>query len=205
MRHIEKKIADMLWETFLCKRSPSGEGEDATAWVVTETREQGLDVTYRLVQRYAGTNKPVEIPHDSLPTQPAYNPKNGRSVFVLSQPNHIPTVQTTMQGTLADLRDQRTEPLSDIERDYADVKGQEFGFGSDAFADKLILDAQEQEMKPKKPDVLIIDQEYPMWKVLRPYAIDPNIAVWFSERVASPRVPSSEAEMGKDRQFEGES
>lgn len=204
MRRIEKKIGDMLWRTFLCERPKSKDEEDQTAWVVTDTREQGLDVTYRLVQLFAGEQH-VDIPHDSLPTQPAYNEKNGRSVFVLSQPNHVPTVQTTMQGVLADLRDQRTEQLSDVERDFADVRGQKFGFGGDAFADKLILDAQEKEMRPKTPDILIIDQEYPMWKILRPYAVDEDTIVYFSERVKNPRVPSSDAELGEDRQFEGES
>ena len=160
-----KKIAENVYRKFLKAprqlNSTWQDGGDETCWVVVEDRDTGLDVTYHMVREYLrdfrGVTGDIEIPHDALPTQPGFNPENGRAVFVLSQPNHIPTVQVTMQGVTAELREGK---LSDDEKTYAEQ------FGVSGVEDKYLIDAQDQTPEAKQPDLIVVDQEYPMWNEL---------------------------------------
>ena len=136
-----------------------------TLWAVVEDREAGVDMAYRMVQLYAGTEEPVDIPHDTLPIQPGMNPENGRAVFVLSQPNHIPTVQTTMQDALAE---RRAADLGQAERDYASNIDHPH-LDASKLEKKYLLNtgASKEDFSVKAPDVIIIDQKRPMWSELQ--------------------------------------
>lgn len=200
MNSIDRQVADTVW-SFLSQTVQDQADRDQTYWVVCETREQGIDITYRLIKHLTGSTPARDIAYDTLPTQPVFNEATGRTAFIFSQPNHIPTVQTTMQGTLADRRNQVTKDLSPIERDYADVKGQKYNFGGSTFEDKMILDAQEKVIRPDKPDVLMINQEYPMWTELRAFATEPSVEVLYTDRVKNPTVPPADEVRGRSGQY----
>ena len=201
MNSTDRQVADEVWK-FLSHTVATEEDRDQTCWVVCDTREQGIDITYRLIKHLTGSTPARAIAYDTLPTQPVFNEATGRTAFILSQPNHIPTVQTTMQGSLADRRGQKTKDLSPIERDYADVKGKKYGFGGSTFKDKMILDAQKKTIVPDKPDKLIINQEYPMWTELRAFAVEPAVTVEYSDRVKDPTIPAANEVRGQSGQYQ---
>lgn len=170
------------------------QGQDPqTLWAVVEGREAGVDMAYRMVQLYVGTEESVEIPHDTLPIQPGFNPQNGRAVFVLSQPNHIPTVQTTMQDALAEMR---AKELSDEERDYASGIDQ---IDHTALEEKYLIDTgkPKEDFSVQAPDQIIVDQERPMWSELQGL----GGGFMLTDRVED-RTPPSPDDRSSSKQFE---
>ena len=191
MTHTEASIAKFAHHNFLGRRKKN---ENKTCWIIVENRESGLNVTRKMVQLAKGTAEPVEIYFDNLPTQPGFNEHNGNAVFVLSQPNHIPTVQTTMQGITADLRKQN---LSQVEKDFVDVT-RPGGLMGKHFDEKYILNSAKDNVGGKLPDLMIIDQKYPMWVELKPFA---NTAeIFYTDNVAQKQVP--ENPRGESGQFQ---
>lgn len=191
MNRTAKNLAVFAYRKFLTEKTFGDEG-DETCWIVVDDEETGMDVTYHLVRQYVrdatGTSgAELEIPYDTLPTQPAFNPKNGRAVFVLSQPNHIPTVQVSMQGTVADLREGK---LDQTEKNFAEQ------MGVSGLEEKYMIDAQDQEPAAKTPDLILLDQRYPMWNELDGF-VSAGADVQMTDRVEQTEIPDDLAPSGQ--------
>lgn len=166
-----------------------------TLWAVLDSRDDGVDMAYRMVQLYAGTEAEVTIPHDTLPIQPGVNPHNGRSVFILSQPNHIPTVQTTMQDALAE---RRAKELGEEEKDYAsNIEHPQLN--ASKLEEKYLIDTgkSKEDFAVKSPDVVLLDQQQPMWSELQGLGAQ----FMLTDRVED-RSPPSPKDQHSSKQFE---
>lgn len=163
--------------------SPHHAGQDETGWVVVETEDMGMDVLYHMAREYYtqeyGTEPPegFEIKEDTLPSY-AFNPQTGRAVFVVSQPNHLPTAQTTMQKALAPAEKGN---LSEKEKKWAQ------GLDADV-QEKMIIDPDEANVQDRQVDYLLLDQEHPMWPELQEHLAE-DVEVHATDRVQQPEVP----------------
>lgn len=185
MRTTLQNIGDYVQRVFLS----SSTVDSHTCWVLVDTREDGLDLALHMTKQFLKTfgSKDAEptVPHDSLPIHVGFNQENGRAAFIMSQPNHIPTVQTTMGQALAQVRKRLVSPE---ERTYAKLRGADVG------KDKLLVDATGTPfVKPEGPDLLIVDQEYPMWSELT-RVIKDDTEILLSDNVKDRKMKSATSE-----------
>lgn len=199
MSSYAENLARFAYHKFLNQPATS-ETKNQTCWVVVDHDEKdvGMDVTYHMVREYykdqyqSDPPEGLEIHHDSLPTLPGVNPANGRVAFVLSQPNHIPTVQTTMQGGVSDMRKQG---LTDAHRNYAKAEGMS-PEAADRLEEKYLINAQDKEPTGQRPHLILLDQKYPMWGELKPF-VQMGADLYMTDRVEKTKIPDNPAQSGR--------
>lgn len=144
----------------------SSDGGRESMWIVVESENPsvGLDIAQRMTREALGRHRQIEIPYDNLPVCAGVNPETGRVVWILSQPNHVPTIQVSMQGVVGDL----------IERD-ASVDEQRIISASADLTLPEVTDspvgvyADRNRVQAKAPVELMVHQEDPMWTELVQY------------------------------------
>jgi len=192
VKETEKQIAD--YGNYWLGQASSGPTE--TLWIVTEGREGGMNVVHRMVEGYLGTERQFDIPYDTLPVCSGVNPESRRAAWVLSQPNHVPTIQVSMQGVVGDLieRGASEEEQKIIEQ----AAGKKLPQISDNPAG-IYADKDRRRFKPDAPDVMLVHQEWPMWDELVQF-ITPDTDVLMSDSVR--KGPPTDAEEDPKRTLE---
>lgn len=129
--------------------------EEGVVWVVTD---DPIDVAHRVVRRFHMGR--YEIPHD-LPPVRVVHLESRSELFVLSQPDHIPVVLTSMHP----------RHMGEIRQEERD--------------DWIVVSIEPETQEPlvvRRPQVVIVDQAWPMWKELA-QVVAPSTRIYQTDRV----------------------
>jgi hypothetical protein len=126
-----------------------------TLWVWAETEADGLDLTLGVFRRFRSSQS-LSIPYDSLPAR-IVHPVTGNEVYVVSQPDHLDPVVTSMhpdsQGDLA-INTPEGKATEDDEVDPDAVSG-------------VTVNAQQNgRVTGQPPAGIVLDCEAPRWTFL---------------------------------------
>jgi len=138
------------------------DGPTESLWVVVEDNETGLDIAHRMAKTYLGMRQ-IDIPYDKLPVCPGVNPEASRAVWILSQPNQVPSIQISMQGVVGDLI--QREASQEEQRVIEAAAGKKLPQITDKPAG-IYTDRDRRRFRPTAPDEVLVHQKWPMWDEL---------------------------------------
>lgn len=191
MAHTERIIAKYVNQWL--RQTSSGPTE--TLWVVAEGREEGMNIAHRMCKEYLGMRQ-FDIPYDNLPVCTGVNPESRRAAWVLSQPNHVPTIQVSMQGVVGDVIER--EAGEDEQRIIEAAAGKKLPHISDNPAG-IYADKDRRRFKPDAPAEMLVHQEWPMWDELLQF-ITSDTKVRMTDKVK--QGPPTEADEDPERTLE---
>lgn len=136
-------------------------------WLVADNNDDAMDLAFALAQARGIPKHKAEVRYDKPPVLVGVNAQTGRCLWVLTQPNQIPTVQVTMNRVVSKLREgnasqeERTKLSKIVEQVGGDPN-------KDLAGNPLSLNSGENErlFEPIAPSRMIIDQREPMWNTL---------------------------------------
>lgn len=165
-------------------------GPGKSIWIYTDNEQAGIGIVHQIKRAFAGAFESYEIPYDTLPGR-LVNGKSGNEVYVLSQPNHLDPIMTSMHTyTMAEV-EERTASRDELLAAF----GEEELDGTDFKVVTINPETQRSEYI-RKPSLLVIDAERPWWEQLLPF-VGRASQVIETERV--PQERSLEALLQKAR------
>lgn len=162
-------------------------------WVVLDGEEDALDLAFALARMRGVPKDKAEVRYDKPPILVGVNAKTGRCLWILSQPNHLPTIEVSMNKVVSKIR--QGEASRSERAKYSKILEQAGGDpNKDLAGNPLTLSSGRNErlFEPMTPDWIICDQREPMWDTLSEF-ITEDTDLTLTGRVQ--RRPSSKQEI----------
>lgn len=173
-------------------------GTAKSIWIYTDNDRVGIEIVHRIKRAFAGDFASYEIPYDTLPGR-VVHAVTKNEVYVLSQPNHLNPVMTSMHGFTQAEVDRSTGRIDDLlsivpgELALEMARARQGGGHADGrggLVDRLpnlpagagrerldptdfvktTINPETQEAEYlRKPSLIVVDAERPWWEQLLPF------------------------------------